>query len=777
MLSTIARAFPWKIPFPLIRLLFPLTLFLSACLLFTIQPMTAKTLLPFFGGTPAVWTVCMLFFQGLLLAGYFYAWTLCRFRSNTTWRVTHLCICLLALLALPLHLTPELTAADPALSILTTLVWQIGFPLLIISSSAPLLQFAYSQTALVKAQDPYFLYGASNAGSLIALLAYPLLIERFWGIAEQFQWWDRAFGVYILLTSVILLFIPFQSTTSKPQTTTRALPWKEKAHWILLSFIPCSLMLGVTLYVSTDIAATPLLWTIPLALYLLSFIITFARSSWINLDWIIRLAPLAIIVAVASLLWGFAMPVWQRMIVHFTCFFCLALLCHGKLVTKRPPAEFLTSFYLCIAIGGVLAGVFNGLIAPRCFNSAYEYPLMLLLSVFCLLKSSTRSQQIGIELRTENPSSALRAPSPHVWGEGKSDSHTSSELKPSSQAWGEGNSDSSVLREWKWTLVVLLFLGFYSVALRRPWHGFIEQSIVVLFFTILYVLLRSHTHKARLIGLMILSILSFPELYYPSPGLLQQQRNFFGIKRVFARSNTHYLINQTTLHGFQVQDAKEKTNGAVSYYQPVVSVIYALTQADHPLHASIIGLGIGTLLCQFHADDQVQFIEIDEQVISTAKNSSLFTYLQDCPARANIIKQDGRASVLGFPNHSQNLIIMDAFSSDAIPIHLVTLEAFKLYQEKITPNGVILINMSNRHLNIAPIITAAAHRLDLIMLTQVSPAINELGQLPSRWALLTGDEQVAARLMQSGWRFVTDQSSQLWTDDYSNIIPLLTFAR
>ena len=267
--------------------LFPLCLFLSASLLFIIQPMVAKVLLPRYGGTPAIWTVCMLFFQALLLVAYSYAWVLSRFKGSRWWRVTHLLVCLLSVSFLPLAFVPVSGDGAPELQILMDLFLQLGLPLLVIGASAPLLQYAYSQTTGKGASDPYFLYVASNVGSLLALLSYPWLVERFSGVNQQFYGWNAIYLVYLGLMLYLLLTVRYKS---KAQSVSRAVKttWLVRVIWVSYSFIPCSLMLGVTFYISTDVAATPLFWVLPLALYLLSFILTFASQPILSHTWVIR---------------------------------------------------------------------------------------------------------------------------------------------------------------------------------------------------------------------------------------------------------------------------------------------------------------------------------------------------------------------------------------------------------------------------------------------------------------------------------------------------------
>lgn len=366
------------------QFLYPLSLFLSASLLFIIQPMVAKVLLPVYGGTPAVWTVCMLFFQILLLVSYAYAWVLSKFKGGYSWRWFHLFICLLSLSVLPLAFSPVSGGETPEISILKNLLLQLGLPLLVVGASAPLLQYAFSQTTGKRAADPYFLYVASNVGSLLALLSYPWFVERYAGIHQQFYDWNIIYLVYLVFLLGLLFTVRYEPN-AQPIIKPIKIAWSRRAYWVFLSFIPCSLMLGVTFYISTDVAATPLFWVLPLALYLLSFIATFASKPIISHAWVVRNTLLFLLFPILGFVIGtHQMSVVQLIIVNLLGFFMMALLCHGELYKIRPEAQQLTTFYFCLALGGVLGGIFNGLIAPRLFAHAYEYPLILLLGLLCI---------------------------------------------------------------------------------------------------------------------------------------------------------------------------------------------------------------------------------------------------------------------------------------------------------------------------------------------------------------------------------------------------------
>lgn len=699
------------------RFLFPICLFLGAILLFSIQPMVAKSLLPVYGGTPAVWIVCMLFFQVILLFAYGYAAILSVFNKPLVWRLTHSVLIILSFLVFPLLLRPVTINNSPEWSILFNLLTQLGLPLLVVGASAPLLQFAYSQTKEKGATDPYFLYSASNLGSLLSLLLYPWVIERFIGLKNQFHLWNVGYVFYVVLLGLVLFARRYQPL-EKQNTEVRDWQWQKVLYWIFLSFVPCSLMLGVTLYITTDIAATPLFWVLPLALYLLTFVIIFTSKPLISFPWIVRNSLFFLIFPITGfILTASQITIWQSILFHLLNFFVLALLCHGQLYLSRPKPQLLTLFYFCLALGGVLAGVFNGILAPHWFNQVYEYPLALLLSLFALPQYKKKG------------------------------------------AW------------WLPMVVLILMLLHYCI-LDIHWPGGLSSFQVCAFLALLLIVVWQKDRTSLILSLLILFGFIFSPLLQDDTILLQE-RNFYGVKKVIDRQGVHALINESTVHGLQVMGEK-KPNGGNSYYGAISSIVGVMQQQKSPLSVTIIGLGIGTMMCQFRQEDQIKVIEIDEQVIGLAKNPQLFTYLRDCPVHATIIRNDGRLAVEQLSDHSQDLLIVDAFNSDAIPVHLLTFEAFTLYQQKITKDGGILINLSNRHLQLLPVINAAGRALELMVFYLNSKGVPALTQFDSEWVFLTSNEDFAFQLMKgSNWRFDASDEQLLWTDDYSNVIPLL----
>lgn len=699
-----------------LRFLFPLTLFLSAALLFSIQPMAAKALLPVYGGTPAVWTLCMLFFQGVLLLAYGYVVVLGFFNKVAVWRFTHTVFVMLSFVALPLLFRPLVMNSSPEWSILYNLLTQLGLPLFIIGASAPLLQFAYSQTKEKGASDPYFLYVASNFGSLLSLLLYPWVVERFIGLKNQFYLWSIGYVIYVILLFCVLYTNRYHPLEKQGEMR-NPWPWREIFYWTFLSFVPCSLMLGVTLHITTDVAATPLFWVLPLALYLLTFILVFTKKPLISFSWIARNCVFFLVfIILGFILNEVLIKVWQSVLFNLLGFFMLALLCHSQLFSRRPKPQLLTLFYFCLAFGGVLAGIFNGILAPHWFKQVYEYPLAILLSLFVL----PQTRRTG------------------GW-------------------WGP--------------LVVLFLLLSYPILPNINWPGGFSSFQICAILALLIIVIWQANKVSLLLSMLILFGFIFSPLLQDDT-VLVQERNFYGVKKVIDKQGIHVLISQSTVHGLQA--LREKPDGQASYYGAISPVVEAMKKKWNTLQVTLLGLGIGTVTCQFRQEDHIRVIEIDEQVIRLAKNTQLFTYLQDCPAQITVIKNDGRLAITRLAGSSQNLLIVDAFNSDAIPMHLLTLEAFTLYKQKITDKGGILINLSNRHLELLPVLNAIGRSLDLMVLYVKNKGMPALGQFDSEWAFLTSNSDLAFKIIQgTNWHFDASNTQFLWTDDYSNLIPLL----
>src|ERR687898_220162 len=665
----------------LMMILFSATIFISAALLFLVEPMFAKFVLPSFGGTPAVWTGSMMFFQATLLVGYLYV------HATTTWlgarrqAILHLVVVLLPLLVLPLAVPGDEWApssqANPIFLLLGLLAISVGLPFFAISTTNPLVQRWLSDTDHPAARDPYFLYRASNLGSVIGLLGYPLLVERELTLDTQGIVWSVGYGLLLVLvfaSAVLLWRSPRPSVAEgeeeaeplagdpvsgggSPQTADPSLaePREEgltllrRLRWIGLTFVPSSLMLGVTAFITTDITPIPLLWVIPLSLYLFSFVIVFSPSQRMP-DLIhkgmVAALPLVIAVLVVAMLIDLRDPFWLLIGLHLLGFFVVAMVLHGEVARDRPPARHLTEFYLWVSVGGVLGGVFNALIAPVAFSTVIEYPLAIVLA--CLFLPGLLLARL---LRGERD----------VPREARSGDE---QQRMTSSGSGRGRQLSLVL-----DFVLPLALGGLMVALGfavdegtfdsildRPtvWQTFIGlgAGLACLWFAYL----SSRPIRFGLgIALLIVAV-----TFANGETSLFEDRSFFGVYRVTGDEQRHTLIFGNTNHGAQVFG----TNPPVptTYYDstgPVGQAFDALAE-EVTSQPAVIGLGTGTMACYNKAGQQLTFYEIDPLIESLARNDNLFTYLRDCPGENNVVLGDARLSLTEAPNSEYGIIVADA---------------------------------------------------------------------------------------------------------------------
>jgi spermidine synthase len=695
------------------HLLFPVCLFLSAFLLFSLQPLVAKSLLPFFGGSSSVWTMNSIFFSGILLLGYSYAACLSYLNKGARWRNVHISFMILSFISIPIMFKMNSYSISPEWAIIKNLTLQLALPLLVLSATAPLLQFVYSQLRQKNSKDPYFLYAASNTGSLIALIGYPFIIERFLKVQNQYTYWSIGYLILMVLLAIVFFSYSFTDSEKKPQSlieSTLHFKWYYPFFWILMSFIPCSLMLAYITYISTDIASIPLFWVVPLSLYLMTFILVFREKKIISYQFLSKNAPYLMILPILSMVLPVkSFPYLITLAAHLLNFFVFSLICHQTLYEHRPDPSKLTFFYLLMSFGGFLAGIFNGVIAPNYFNYNYEYLIAMILALFALPKIIQKSYGCIIYIVI---------------------------------------------------VVLLLAKNFNPLSISN----YIFISVLLLIF------IFQKNRLNLMLSLIFLSIFGLKEYIFTSDELMSIQRNFYGIKKITNKDNLHILLNQSTVHGFQ-NILDDHPTGENSYYGGIAPLIKTMKAQLHPMTITLIGLGAGSMVCQFNPDNVLHVVEIDQQVIDIAKDQRLFTYLKKCPGQWDIQKQDGRLFVQSLPDHSQDLIVIDAFSSDAIPVHLLTQEAFKIYQQKITPNGGILIHISNRHLNIGPVIYANAISLNQMLFMLLTNDDLENSQYAANWIFLTQNLEWVKNL--TNWRFNPMTYQITWTDDYSNIVSIL----
>jgi spermidine synthase len=742
-------------------LLFSATLFTSASLLFWIQPLMAKTLLPLWGGAPAVWNTCLLFFQSMLLIGYIYALASSRWLRIRTQMAVHVFLMLLIaiyVLLSPIHapVLSSLQQRNPTLWLLETLVVSVGLPFFIISASNPLLQSWFSRLQHSLAMDPYFLFAASNAGSLVALVAFPLVLEPGIGLNKQQRLWQAGFAVLVILICAIALWSKSLASVSIDRTNYEELksPKTEsdpvnkitvvrRLRWLALSFVPSSLILGVTTYITTDVAAVPLLWVIPLALYLLTFVIAFASRQFAgSLTRVMIVAALVVTLILSS---GATEPAWVLILANLGFFFVAALMCHRQLAHDRPSTRHLAEYYLWIAVGGALGSFFNVFIAPLLFTSVFEYPLAIVMA--CMLQ---RGEAQGAE----------------------GDLPT---IDTKQGSFGLPNNYLDVIYP------LSLYVLTVSLAMLAAYLQAISSTIKLIIVLGIPLMLVNHFFRERRIrfGLGLCAIM-LGSIYYPGDSIrtLHVGRNFFGTIRVTTDSmgRINSLYSGNTVHGRQFVDQSRRCE-PLSYHHengPLGQVMAVFNAAPANPRVAVIGLGVGAMVSYSKPAQQWTFYEINPDVINMARNSQYFTYLRDCAGGSlTVVEGDARLSLRSAPESHYGLIVLDAFSSDAIPVHLVTHQALDLYLSKLAPGGILAFHISSRSLNLKPILAdlAASRELICIGFDDLKPSPLE-GKDPSQWVVMARSESEISNLsINSQWeRLKGRKGTKVWSDDFSNIL-------
>ncbi len=732
-------------------LVFTLTIFTSATLLFLIQPMFARMVLPLLGGAPAVWNTAMVFYQAVLLAGYGYAHLSTKWLPNRWQIALHGSLVLLPLLVLPIGIprdwTPP-TQTNPLPWLLLLLLVAVGTPFFVVSTSGPLLQRWFARTGHRNAADPYFLYAASNLGSMLALITYPVLIEPYLRLQDQSTIW--AAGYLLLSVLVMGCGLMLWSARSPVASTDRSavgpsdadkprVGGLRKLRWVLLSFVPSSLMLGVTTYLSTDIAAIPLLWIIPLALYLLTFILVFAGKPLIPHLLMVRAFPMVLLPLVIAIVARANQPVALLIPLHLLTFFIAAMVCHGELARDRPDTHFLTEFYLWLSVGGVLGGIFNAIVAPLLFSAVVEYPMTLVFA--CLLGA----QPIA------------------------------------SSGWFGRRARSLDL------LYPLSLAGLSAVLVMAA--GALEVTSSPLstgmMFGVPALLCFSFSRRPLRFGLGVASILLVGSLYLgPQGQLLFTDRSFFGIHRVTLSPDgkAHMLLHGSTLHGMQRHEPDHRLV-PLTYYYPTgpAGLIFDTVDTAKDAPVGVVGMGTGSLACYGQAGQRWTFYEIDPAVERIARDPRFFTFLRDCPPDIDVVLGDARISLASAPDAGYGMLILDAYSSDAIPLHLVSREALQLYRSKITSDGLLLFHISNRHLDLTPVLAALAQDAGLSALVLDDGVVSEAeaarGKTASKWLVMARDEE-ALRDLSRDPRAARPQaaaSGKVWTDDFSSLLSVFNW--
>lgn len=721
--------------------------FVIAFLLFVVQPMATKLVLPVLGGTPAVWNTAMLTFQILLLLGYAYAHVLAHYVAPRWQVLVHGLVALAACSVLPLNITLATSdgmIANPIPYLVMAFVLHVGLPFFCLSATAPLLQSWVSRSSHPLAASPYVLYSASNLGSFAALIGYIVLIEPNFTLGEQRHLWSGLF----VAGAVALLGLGWSLKPSQPLASTAdggsaipALHWKRCLFWVWLAFLPSSLSLGVTTYITTDIASMPLLWVLPFALYLLSFVDAFSvRPLFVGAA--LRLAPimtlLGLMVYVLSVRVTWVFP------LHVLVFAVLAFALHGALAKAKPHQQHLTWFYFCLSIGGALGGVMNGLLAPMLFERTIEYPLALLLAA--------ATSVVLLQPARWVPSARLKTLQHFAKFAMLSLGYTA--VLYIVFCIGSGGWDA-VAGPWNPKIVRLAFCGsvITAVLLHR-------RDMLVMY-------------GAFYAALLLMALAQQP---YGDFKEMAVHRNFFGMQRVMEDSakGVRIVVHGTTNHGVQTSDEATRLQ-PVSYYAHLQEVFAAANHA-HPLPpVGLIGMGIGTVQCYVQPGQRVDFFEINPHMVEVAMDARYFTYLRDCPGTRRILLGDGRIRLAEQPDGYYGLVLLDAFSSDAIPVHLLTVEALQGYIHKLMPEGILAIHTTNRHINLWPLLGLQAKALGLEAYGKAFPSNDVPFVMDTTWVVLARSPEAMARLTANsdGWQRLDAPNGRPWTDDYTNLLPYM----
>jgi len=725
------------------RTRFVATIFTGSFLLFLVQPMIARMALPRLGGAPTVWNSAMLVYQALLLAGYAYAHWLGRFRARSQAGI-HITVLLLAGLTLPIGLiasTPP-PDANPFLWVPWLLLVSIGPLFFAVSAQAPLLQRWF---ALSDAGDPYPLYAASNLGSFGGLLAYPFIVEPLLGVTDQRWLWSVGYGLLVLLVAWCGLRLPKSARAESKAADTPAPDWRTIGKWIALAAVPSGLILSTTLHITTDMVAMPLLWVLPLGVYLLSFTVAFA-SSRSAANWIIRLAPLILLFGCFGV---FIQNGWLVLVfgaISILNVFTVSVALHSRLFEIRPPAQHLTFFYLMMSVGGVFGGAFCALIAPLIFNWTYEY-LLLLVAAAALMHATSPFDRL---VKLWDGSANARRITP-----------------------------VGILVVFAVVIIAKAFLG-------RNVSGPLAHAGTVAILTIAIFAIGNRALFTAAVAALLISAGGWDKLA-ESADRGTMTRSFFGIYEIRpGANNSRMLVHGTTIHGIQNLGSPDRERMETSYYAPLSGVGLAMRSATDLFglnaRVGIVGLGAGTLSCYARPGQAWTFYEIDPAVSRIARDPTKFTFVARCKPDAQIRLGDARLLIERAPAASTDLLVLDAFSSDSVPMHLLTSEAFADYRRILSPNGLLMVHISNRYLDLKPVVAAASRSggwtaaLRRYRTDSAGVGRNETG---SDWVALSQNPVTVQHVVKGEqWLPLPLRAGfKPWTDDHASVLPLIDFSK
>ena len=719
------------------RPLFVLAILTGSFLLFLVQPMVARLALPRIGGAPAVWNSAMLVYQALLLGGYAYAHWLSGLPPRRAGAV-HMAVLLVAALWLPIRLFGMTLPADaePALWVPWLLAVSIGPLFLAVAAGAPLLQRWYA--AASGGADPYPLYAASNLGSFAGLLAYPLVLEPLLPLSAQRWAWSAGYALLVVILALVTLRLPRRAAEARQVPTSPAPGWRLVTMWALLALVPSGLILATTIFITTDIVAVPLIWVLPLGLYLLSFTVAFAERRWLA-DLLTQIAPITLLLFGGTVMVGRDEYPFLAAGMALVLLFMVAVALHSRLHALRPEPDRLTGYYLVMSVGGALGGVLCAIVAPVLFDWTWEYPLLVLAAGLLLpmkfplpvlerfwtgrRRGRTMTLLVAVvvialfDLGAVNPLSAL---------------------KP---------GDERIL------FLIVGAIGLFAIGARAPYVIALAGSLMLF-----------GGYRALMLSM--------------EPGA--RTRSYFGVYTVRDNRDMRLLSHGTTVHGVQMLSGNR--DRPTTYYTESSGVGRAFEVAPglYGPHARIgvVGLGTGTLACYARSGQDWRFFEIDPTVIRIARDGGQFHFLGDCLPNARIVLGDARLRLAEQAPASLDLLVLDAFSSDAVPMHMLTTEAFKVFGRALSRNGLLMVHVSNRFLRLEPVVgaVAAAEGWQALLLDDPTLSATTLEQSGSTWIAVTRDPAVLARLrtVDSRWAAVPrDRKVPAWTDDRAALLPVL----